>query len=240
MGRGLRLLGIAVLGAVAFAAAASGAWDGLVPVEKFVATGEVTPKRIPSRQQTPVTVAVSSSLSTEDGSHPKPQKEVEIDFDRHLHFDFGDVPRCRFSRTVDVPPDWQQCDQARIGGGTAKWEVALPEEEPFRTGGRAILYKTGPQTMVLRSWVNLSFRTEVWIPLRLGEAPEGRYRHRAIAEIPTLAGGSGSLTRLSLRFREGLFSATCPRGRLQLSVAARFVDGMLLKGTVIRPCGPRG
>lgn len=217
----------------------AGAISTLLPVEHLEMEGRFTPARISATHRTPVALEISETLSTEDGSHLKPLREVTIEFDRHLDLDLGDVPTCHFSTMQDVPTDWEKCSRARIGGGTVKWEVEFPEEEPFQTGGRALLYKTGPQAMVLRSWVDLSSLQEVRVPIELGKA-EGIYALEATASIPKLAGGSGSLTHLRLRFRKGLFSATCPRGHLQIAALDRFVDGTLFKGSLFRTCARRG
>jgi hypothetical protein len=236
----LKFLGIAfVLALIGCGASTAGAISTLLPVEHLEIDGKFTPARISATHRTPVTLEISETVSTEDGSHLKPLQEVTFEFDRHLRLDLEDIPRCHFSTTQDIPTDWEKCGRARIGGGTVEWEVAFPEEEPFRTGGRALLYKTGPKTMLLRSWVNFSSPTEVWTLIDLGKG-EGIYRLEAVASIPKIAGGSGSLTHLGLRFHKGLFSATCPRRNLQLSVFDRFLDGVLFKGRLFRPCERRG
>jgi hypothetical protein len=219
-------------------ASTAGAISIPLPVEHLVIAGELTPTRISATRWTPVTLEVSETLSTEDGSHLKPPKEVTFEFDRHFRLDFDDVPSCPFSRTQDLQPDWEKCSRARIGGGTVKWEIAFPDGEPFRAGGRALLYKSGSDSMILRGWVSLSPLAEVLIPIELGKT-KGVYDLTATASIPKLAGGYGSLSHLRLRFRKGLLSATCPRGRLQLSVLTRFLDGALFKGSLFRPCDHR-
>lgn len=45
-----------------------------------------------------------------------------------------------------------------------------------------------------------------------------------------------SLTYLGLRFRKGLFSAACPKRRLQSRVTNTFADGTRLGGGLITTC----
>jgi hypothetical protein len=55
---------------------------------------------------------------------------------------------------------------------------------------------------------------------------------------PEIAGGSGSITHLALRFRKRTFTATCPPDRrLQLGLGFGFADGTFLSGAMVRPCG---
>jgi hypothetical protein len=74
------------------------------------------------------------------------------------------------------------------------------------------------------------------IPVALSPRNEGIYGLSAAASIPKLAGGSGSLTYLGLRFRKGLFSAACPKRHLQFGVADSFADGTSAAGGLIVTC----
>jgi len=72
---------------------------------------------------------------------------------------------------------------------------------------------------------------------------------RAIATIPKIAGGYGSVTKFNLAIhrtfkrkgrKEGYLLARCRDGRFFAHATAFFVDGTRLSGNVVRRCRPRG
>ena len=127
-------------------------------------------------------------------------------------------------------------EPAIVAGGRIKWEIALPEQEAFRTGAEATVYRGSRNKLLIRTYVPAPIDGEVVIPVALSPVSEGRYGLGATATIPKLAGGSGSLTYLGLRFRKGLFSAACPKRRLQSHVIDIFADGTEADGGLIVTC----
>jgi hypothetical protein len=73
-------------------------------------------------------------------------------------------------------------------------------------------------------------------PMTVDRGAPGIYGLSATASIPKVAGGSGSLTYLGLRFRKGLFSVACPKRRLQSQVTDTFADGTQAAGGLIITC----
>src|SRR5215213_4137154 len=94
-----------------------------------------------------------------------------------------------------------------------------------RVGESAIAYRGKRNKLLIHTYVLAPVSGEVVIPIELSQTSDCRYGLIATASIPKLADGSGSLTYLGLRFRKGLFSAACPKRRLQSRVTDTFTDG---------------
>ena len=77
----------------------------------------------------------------------------------------------------------------------------------------------------------------------------GRFGTRALARIPRIAGGAGSLIKFRLgikrTFRSGgsrrsFLVARCANGRFFAHGSVAFADGRHLAGNIVRPCVPTG
>lgn len=205
------------------------------PVLHIGVVATPAPIPAPSEGRIPVSLRLSNSVWTDGRSHPPAATEVRFELDKHLLLDLSGVPRCPWAPTQSYPTfDWSSCKLAIVAGGRLKWEVASPEA--VRVGGAATVYRGNRNKLLIRTNVPAPVSGEVIIPVELSPTSEGRYGLRATASIPKVAGGSGSLTYLGLRFRKVLFSAACPNRRLQSRVADTFADGTRLTGGLIITC----
>jgi hypothetical protein len=228
--------GLAAVAAFAFIfVGAAFAESGVDLLPEIRATFSATPAPIPvpSEGRIPVSLRLADTISTDDGRHPPAATEVRFDLDRQLHFDMAEVPTCK--PTARVPRDQSLCDEGMVASGRIQMEVEFPEQMPIRVLGDATIYKTGPRAMTIVAYLPAPVTGRLLIPITVQEAT-GNYGLRATAAISKVAGGSGSLTYLGLRFRKGLFSAACPKGRLQSRVTDSFADGTLAAGGAIVTC----
>jgi hypothetical protein len=227
----------AVVSISAGSALAEGKIDSLLPVVRSTLSATPSPVPAPSEGRIPVSLRLADSISTDDGSHPPAAEKVRFEIDRQLRLDLSGVPRCPWAPVQRYPAfDWGRCKPATVGGGRIRWEVAFPEKETFRTGGEATAYRGNRNKLLIRTYLPAPVSGEVVIPVALSPRNEDIYGLEATASIPKVAGGSGSLTYLGLRFRKGLFSAACPKRRLQSQVTDTFADGTQAVGGLIITC----
>lgn len=202
-------------------------------------TFSATPSPIPgpSEGRIPVSLRLADSIWTDDGTHPPAATEVQFAFDKSYRLDLSDVQRCPWSPTQSYPAfDWNTCAPAIVATGRIKWEAAVPEGKAVPVGAEAIAYRGKANRLLVRTEVPAPVSAEVVIPIKLSRGAEGAYDLKAAASIPQVAGGSGSLTYLGLRFRKGLFSVACPKGRLQVGVRNAFEDGEVIAGAFFSTC----
>lgn len=223
----------------------------------------VEPKELPAHYLAPAALNLSANISTTDGSHPSALRELTIDLDRNIAIDAEGVPICRLRDSLVRQPGKlrKACMSATIGGGNADFEVAFPEEKPIHEARTLTLYNGGVTSDVASlygiAFIKVPQPQAIVIPIKIKRIDTGGVGPEAVAKVPVIAGGSGSLIGLRLRLKR-LFSfegerksftmARCPRGELKAAMTARFKNEAkspgtppqtTLKGTVVSPCVSR-
>ncbi len=229
------------------------------------ADGGVTPKALPKNKLTPVAVHVSGQVATADGTHPAAVREVTIDFDKNGTVNTKGLATCKEGQLQARPTKEAEkaCKDAIIGSGRAVAEVAFPEQNPFQAGGPLVLFnggtKGGKTTLFIHLYASVPAPTAIVTKVELTKIHKGRYGIHSISKIPKVAGGSGSTISFELTVQrkykykgknESYVSAKCPDGHFNANVVGAIFkdeDGVepntgttTLKGTVIRPCTPKG
>jgi hypothetical protein len=217
--------------------------------------GGVTPKKLPRRKMAPITLNASGKISTVDGKHPPAAQQIRIDFDKNGSTNAKGLPVCKpgklEARTTAAAK--KACPKAIVGSGSTAVEVEFAESAPFTAKGPLVLFnggvKGGKTMMFIHAYVSVPAPTAIVTPVKITKIRKGRYGTRADARIPVIAGGSGSVTSFNLKvrrnFRRGgkkqsYLTARCANGRFFADATAVFKGGPRLRGTVVRPCTPRG
>ena len=85
--------------------------------------------------------------------------------------------------------------------------------------------------------------------MKISKVHNGRYGLKAVATIPKIAGGAGSVTAFKLTIdkkftykgrKESILTARCPDGRLQAHAIAKFSNGLTATTEYVRPCTGTG
>lgn len=217
--------------------------------------GGVTPKALPKRKMAPIALRISGDISTVDGSHPPAARTVIADFDRHGRVNARGLPVCRGgqlqSRTTAGAK--AACRKAIVGSGNTTVRVQFPEQRPFDAKGPLVLFNGGVRggvtKMFIHAYVSVPTPTAIVTPVKIKPIRKGRFGTRAIARIPKIAGGSGSVTRFtmkiqrSFRFKgkqQSYLLARCANGRFFAQGDVAFTDGTRIGGTVVRGCRSSG
>ena len=224
---------------LATAAMASGQRpETLLPPEiKATYASQPAPIPVPAEGRIPISLRLATSIEMEDGSHPPPARELRFAFDRPYRLDLGHVPTCppairSQSRTGESP-----CPKAEIASGRSSWDVAFPGQDPVQVEGRTVAYKIPRGRIAIHVFLPAPVTGDVVTTAALSRALKGsRYGLLATASLPKVAGGSGSLLYMGLRFHKGLFSVACPQGKLQSSLAASFLDGTRVSVDSLTTC----
>jgi len=247
-------LGVAV--AVAVAGVSVAAKPTVVRAGNLVMriNGGVSPQKLPRGRLAPITLRASGNIRTTDGSHPPALREVRIDFDRHGAINARGLKVCRSGQLQarDTQSAKKACRGSVVGHGSTRVRVAFPESTPFEASGPLVLFnggvRRGVTTMFIHAYVNVPAPTAIVTTVKVRKIRKGRYGTRAIARVPVIAGGSGSVTHFNLAVRriyrangrrQSYLLARCGRGRLFAKAIAFYRDGTRLAGNVVRPCRPR-
>lgn len=217
--------------------------------------GGVAPKKLPKRKLAPITLRASGNIATTDGAQPPAVKTVRVDFDKNGTVNARGVPVCRSGRLQarSTAAARRACRRAIVGTGKTTVRVAFPEQTPFFASGPLVVFNGGVRgkvtTMFIHAYVAVPAPTAIVTTVKVRKIRKGRFGTRAIATIPKIAGGFGSVTKFNLAIRrtfrrngrkQGYLLARCRDGRFFARATAFFADGSRLSGNVVRRCRPRG
>jgi hypothetical protein len=217
--------------------------------------GDVSPQKLPKRKLAPITLRVSGAIATTDGSQPPAAKTVTIDFDKQGTINARGLPVCRASalQSRDTKAARKACPTAIVGAGRTTVRVAFPEQPAFEARGPLVLFnggvRRGVTTMYIHAYVNVPTPTALVTVVKIKKIGKGRFGTRAVARLPRIAGGSGSLTNFNLtihrtfKYRgknQSYLLARCASGRFFADATATFAEGSRIAGTIVRSCTARG
>lgn len=217
--------------------------------------GGVAPKALPRNRLAPITLRISGSISTSDGTQPPAAARVIADFDRHGTVNARGLAVCPAGKLQarSTRAAKRACPKAIIGAGKTTVRVAFPEQAPFYSTGPLVLFNGGVRggvtTMYIHAYVNVPAPTAIVSVVKIRHVHKGRFGTRAIARIPKIAGGYGSVTRFAMAIRRSFhfrgkrrsyLLARCANGRFFAHGDVLFAAGLRIGGTVVRACRSRG
>jgi len=234
---------------VLFAGAANAA---LVRVGNLVLTadGGFRPSSLPRSTYAPINFDGEANLRAVDGSVPPPLQQLVLDFDRHGRLSTTGLPVCQPASLAEatVSEARNRCPGAIVGRGRAS--VAISD------GGRPLVVSSpltffngprlaGKPTVIMHARITVPAVQNFVVTIPI-EKRAGHYR--TTVDLPSIAGGRGSLTHLSAsigkRYRSGgkersYVSARCGNGVFRTRGRFTFTDGTVIEGSVDKGCTVR-
>jgi hypothetical protein len=217
--------------------------------------GGISPTRLPRNEQVPISANLNGTLWTTDGSHPPAATSLKVDFDKTIHVNAKGLPSCTESKLVaqSTAHARRVCGDAIVGEGSGEVQVAFPEQNPIMAKGPILLFNGGVHagtTLVLaHTYVSIPAPTAVVVSVKLTHIHRGHFGTRTVAEIPKIAGGYGSITKVHIKVdrkfiykgeRRSYLTASCPTGHYFTEGEIHFADGTTLKLFHDLPCTPVG
>lgn len=249
-GKFLFLLALALIAASGIASAATVRVGTLV----LHADGGFEPRVLPRRRFAPIHFQGYGQIGTTDGSVPPALEHVKLEFDRDGRLTTAGLPTCQVGQlegatTVQAR---RRCHGAIVGTGHVAAVVDLAGLARIRLKAPLTLFNgprhRGSPTVLgqARAPFPISETYVIFAPVE--RIHNGVYGYRSEFDVPPIAGGFGSLTRIDAkigrRYRTGgrklsYVSARCSDYILQTRGLFSFADGTVIYGSVFKPCTPR-
>jgi hypothetical protein len=245
------LLTLVALTTAALVSAASGevvrAGNLIIEVE-----GGVSPKKLPKKAPAPITLKVSGSIKTADGTHVPALKTLALEFDKHGSIYTKGLPTCDPGKLRSTPTAKarQICGPALVGSGRVGAEIAFPEQAPFDASGPLLIFNGAPTggkpTLIFHVHADVPAPT-TFVTKGVISKASGKYGTSTEIAIPTITSGQGSVTSFNATLRKtwiykgekkSLLLASCPSGSLYAHGEFTFVDGTEITGDVVKSCTP--
>jgi hypothetical protein len=248
---GPAILIVGLLSCLSAVAVAGGASIGFPPQINFRFNAHFSPVKLSKGQWTSAGVRIDAKVSMEDGSHPPALQELVLELDKNIAIDATGLPVCRPlpQEDSDIRSVETVCKDARVGAGRAEFEVAFPEQLPFSVSSEVLVFNAGiaggKAKLILYAYLAAPISAAAVIPVEVHRASRGRFGLEAVAKVPKVAGGYGSITSLSLSLRRkftykgrlrSYLLAKCPDDQLFAKGTGILSDGSSLAGSLVRRC----
>ena len=217
--------------------------------------GGISPSKLPRHEQAPISANLNARIGTVDGSHPPAIESVIADFDKSIQVNAKGLPVCKEGQLLarSTAAAKKACPDSIVGSGEAEVEVAFPEQTPFAATGPITLFNggvhDGATLLLIHTYVDVPAPTAVVATVKITKIHRGHYGLHAVAQIPAIAGGAGSVTKFKLTInraftykgkKESYLTASCPTGTYYTEGKVQFSDATTLKITHALPCTPLG
>jgi hypothetical protein len=253
----LALGALIAVSAVGIATAAGGETPVTVKVGELelTANGGFSPTALSKTKQTPIALKASGEVKEADGSHPPAVREILIEADKNGEVHTKGIPTCTSGKlqATDTTAALKACKSALIGEGKTTAQVAFAEQKPINVPSKLLVFnggeKGGKTTMFVHAYFSNPISGAIVTTVTITKHPHGRFGTLAVAKIPQITGGSGSITSFNLEIFKSVkvggksinpISAKCTDGKLKVHVTGKFEDGTKAETEIIRACTPKG
>jgi hypothetical protein len=213
--------------------------------------GDVFPVALPRNTPAPITLKVSGSIATSDGSQPPALREVIIDTAKDGFVNAKGLPACTMVKLIAQSPQAAErsCPESIVGRGHTTVRVAFPESTPFSARGQVTAFNGGVKgrvtTLFIHAYVAVPAPTAVVTTVKIKREINGPYGLHSVARVPLIAGGYGSLTKFNLTIhrlfdyrgeQQSYLEGECHNDKQLAKVVDIFVDDTEISGRLVRPC----
>jgi hypothetical protein len=245
----LALGALIAVSAVGIATAAGGETPVHVKVGNLevTANGGFTPTALSKTKQTPIELKASGEVKEVDGSHPPAVRELILEGDKNAEIHVKGIPTCKSGQlqATDTAAALKACKSALIGEGQTTAQVAFAEQKPIDVPTKLLLFnggeKGGKITWYAHAYFSNPISGAIVTTVTITKHPHGAFGTLAVAKIPQITGGAGSIISFNLAIKKSVagvnpISAKCVGGKLKVHVEAKFEDGTKADTEVIRAC----
>jgi hypothetical protein len=212
----------AALALLALALLAPAAWTEIAPGKdvRVIFKGKLTPRSLPRTGLAPVRVAVGATIVPTVGATPPSLRKIQIEINRHGHFDLQGLPTCRYDalQPSSTANAISSCKSALVGKGHFSSTVLQPEASPFPSEGALYAFNgtyKGKPAILAHVYGTEPIPTSYTIPFTISKA-SGDYGTTLTAPMPNVGNEWGFITGLSLNLGRSFHY----RGRRRSYVAA--------------------
>lgn len=222
--------------------------------------GDFAPKSLPRDRPAPITVEVEGAIATTDQSQPPVLTELEIGINRNGLISTRGLPTCTAAQlqSTTTAQALDRCRPAKVGTGRFTGRIDFPNVDPVPARGRIIAFNgidDGKRALLLHLYTGAPVEFTFVVPLKIENRPGEKFSTVLAAKLPTLAGGSATVTKIELEVgrnytyrgkRRSFLSAACaaPPGFTAGIFAFargsfRFSDGKAVRVNLTRDCRVR-
>ncbi len=246
---------LAIVAALLAIAALAGGGAGIAKPVKSVGGGVETefgggfsPRALPKEKPAPIVPFLWGKVRKVDDTHPPALRELRVKGDKSVELDVKDMPVCHLSgsgppRGPTIGSIRRECRSSIVASGEARGEIEFPDNGPIGFESELLVVNGGVEggvtTLFVHIYLTVPTPALVVTTVKVKKVGAGRFGTEAVATLPKIAGGSGSITYFRLKFKRGVLRAACPDKRLSARIVAVFADSTRTSAGLHEPCVPR-
>jgi len=201
MGRLATALGLAAI-ALAFVAVAQGQ---LVQKGNLRVSfdGSLSPRALPRDRPAPVTVHLTGTVTTTDGSSPPQLRQLSVGVNRAGQVSTAGLPTCAATQLQQTTTEaaLASCRGALVGHGRFAANVDFPGAPLIPAHGKVLVFNSrvaGQEGMLLHLYGSVPVKAAFVLPFRITRPSGGEFGTVFSAKIPKLASDLGYVTEIEL------------------------------------------
>ncbi|MGN6257552.1 MAG: hypothetical protein ACTHN3_07360 [Solirubrobacterales bacterium] len=228
---------------------------------RITVLSQVAPYRLPRVGTAPISVFVAGHLASTDGGIPPQLQKMDIKVNRHGVLQSVGLPVCPVERikTASTTQALRLCASALIGSGRFWAHIVLPDQVPYPTHGRLLIFngREGSKPLLLAHiFTSSPFPSSFVIAFAIRHIGTGKFGTELIATLPQALGNWGYVDRIKLNLKRryryrgrqlSYFNAGCPapqgtdRVAFPLALSTFYFEGRSpVKVLVPKSCGVKG
>jgi hypothetical protein len=224
---------------------------------RITVLSQVMPYKLPRTKPAPIAIFVAGHWAAVHGGVPAQLQRLTIEVNRHGLLQSRGLPVCRPAQVQPATTGraLAQCGPALIGSGQFWAHIILPDQDPYPTKGRLLLFngrRGGKPVLLAQIYTSDPFFSSFLISFDIRRIDDGNYGTQLSASLPETLGSWGYLDRIKLtlkrryRFqgrRLSYFNAACPapagvpRVAFPLARATFYFRDKRLRASVDKACG---
>jgi hypothetical protein len=139
-----------------------------------------------------------------NGEHPPAVREVILEVDKAGEVHTKGIPTCKMSKLLatETAAAKKACGEALIGEGEATAQVQFEEQKPINVNSKVLVFNCGESggktTMFIHAFFSQPVSGAIVTTVTITKHKHGRFGTLAVAKIPQITGGFGSITKFNL------------------------------------------
>jgi hypothetical protein len=251
MRKGLLGLGVLLAAVAVLLASVAGAATVRVGTLVLHADGGFEPRLLPKRHYAPIHFQGYGDIKTTDGSIPPALQHVKIDFDRDGLLTTAGLGVCHPAKVEGASSQQarRRCHGAIVGTGHLGAAVSVLGLARLDLSSPLTVFngprRDGNPTVILHAQAPFPVSETYVVVAPIERIHNRTYGYRTAFDIPPIAGGLGSLTRIDAKIgriyrshgsERSYVSARCSDSILQTEGYFSFSDGTVIYGSAFKAC----
>ncbi|HEX8753454.1 MAG TPA: hypothetical protein VF731_08570 [Solirubrobacterales bacterium] len=187
--------------------------------------GRFAPTVLPRERPVPIQVTIDGAVGTADGSPPPVLQRLRIALNRHGVLTTRGLPTCeeRLLQSTSTQAALQRCQPALVGSGTFTATAFSAATKPVALSGRILAFngrRHGEPEILLHLYETAPVTATLILPMMISHLAHGELSTILSAQVPRIAGGTGTVTSIHLTLSRRYRYQGKPRSYLSASCAA--------------------